>query len=188
MLGAIRREVNCEFIQFQCHLSNPDSQWTMFSANCRLSMPVQQPNSVGSPRVSKGWFPKRPSFTVGLLTRATLACQLFQTLRGQHQRLVFLAETKANLLRAQRGIAVEARARNTGDADFANQMAREFHIIFETKGADVGHDVISAVRRESSKTRALELRQNQITASLIIRLKPIVVRSRERKRVCAGCL
>src|SRR2546421_12544861 len=97
---------------------------------------------VRSPTVGEGLSADLPSLTVGLLTLST---QFLQTLRGQHQRFVLLTKTEANLLRAFRGIAIETGTRHAGNADFANQVTREFNVILEAKAADVGHDVISAV-------------------------------------------
>src|SRR5438309_1859881 len=105
---------------------------------------VHWPHSVGSPRVSKGWFCKRPSLTVGLLTRFWVAClsaQLLQTLGGQQQGFVFLTKAEPHLLRAECRIAVETRARYAGNADLANQMTGKLNVVFETKGANVSHDV-----------------------------------------------
>src|SRR2546425_9948633 len=84
--------------------------------------------------------------------RQLLTAQFLQTFRSKQKRLVFFAETETDLLCAERRNAVEARAGNASHADFANQMAREFNIVFETESADIGHDVIGAVGRKSSKT------------------------------------
>src|SRR5713226_9979620 len=62
-------------------------------------------------------------------------------------------------------------------------MARELDVVTETESADVGHDVISAVGRESSKTCLLKFGQDQIAARFVIGLQPIVVGGRQRKRV-----
>src|SRR5260370_42291157 len=102
--------------------------------------------------------------------RQKSSAQLLQTLSGKQERFVFLAKAKAHLLRAQRRIAVETRARHTRDADFANQVTREFHVVFETESTDVGHDVVSAVRRESPKACLLKFRQNQIAPRFVIGL------------------
>src|ERR1700686_2835200 len=99
-----------------------------------------------------------------------LSAKLLQALSRPQQGLIFLAEAEPYLLRAARRIAVETRAGHAGDANFANQVTSELHVVFETKIADVGHDVISTVGRESSKTRALKLRQDQIAAPTIVAL------------------
>src|SRR5437870_721736 len=104
-----------------------------------------------------------------------LSAQLLQAFRGKHQRRVLLAKAKSNLLRTQCRLAVEARAGHAGDANFANQMAREFNIVFETESADVGHDVIGAVRSKSSKTCLFKFGQNQIAARTIVSLQLIIV-------------
>src|SRR5207248_1998293 len=123
-----------------------------------------------------------PSLTVGLMPRSllnVLSAQLLQTLRGQHQRLILLAKTEAYLLRTLRRIAIKTGTRDTGDADFANQVPSELNVVFETKRADVGHDVISAVGRESPETCILKFRQNQIAARFVILLQLIVVGRRQ---------
>src|SRR5262252_5497882 len=115
----------------------------------------------------------------------TLSAQFRQTLCRQHQRLVLLAETEPHLLRVQGGIAVKTRAGNAGHADLADQMPGEFNVIPETEGANVGHDVISAVGRKSSKTCPLKLRQKQVAAGPVINLELIVVRRRKGEGVSA---
>src|SRR2546430_2924431 len=119
---------------------------------------------------------------------ALLRAQLFQTFGRQHQRLVFLAETEANLLRAKCWIAVEARPGHAGYADFANQMTSEFDVVFEAEAADVGHDVISPVRPKSSKTCFLKFRQNQIAPRFVVLLQLLVIRRRKSQRISAGGL
>src|SRR5438270_10097986 len=114
-----------------------------------------------------------------------LSPQLLQALSRQQKRLVFLAETEPNLLCAECRIAVETRAGHASDTDFANQMAREFNIVFETESADIGHDVIGAVGRESSKTCFFKFGQNQIAARAIVSLQLIVVSRRQRQSVRA---
>src|SRR5256885_12036529 len=109
-----------------------------------------------------------------------LSAQLLQAFGRKQKRLVFLAETETNLLRTQRRNAVEARAGHAGDANFANQMAREFNIVFETESADIRHDVIGAVGRKSSKTCFFKFGQNQIAARAIVSLQLIVVSGRQR--------
>src|SRR5207249_2586641 len=117
--------------------------------------------------------------------RQLLSAQFLQALSRQQQRLVFLAETETYLLRTQLWLAVETRAGHTGDANFADQMAREFNIVFETKSADIRHDVIGAVGRKSSKTCFFKFGQNQIAARPIVSLQLIVVSRRQRQSVRA---
>src|SRR6185295_5649302 len=83
-----------------------------------------------------------------LSIRRLSTAQFLQTLNRRHQRFVFLTEAEAHLLRTQLRIAVEARAGHAGNANFADQMSREFNVVLESESADVGHDVISAVRPE----------------------------------------
>src|SRR5438128_672531 len=90
--------------------------------------------------------------------REPLAAELAEPAGRFDERLVFLAEAEPHLLRTERRIAVETRAWHAGDADFANQVTRKFHVILETKSADVRHDVIGTVGRESSKTCAFKFR------------------------------
>src|SRR5439155_20453353 len=64
-------------------------------------------------------------------------------------------------------------------------MAREFNIVFKAESADVSHDVIGAVGRESSKTCFFKFGQNQIAARAIVSLQLIVVSRRQRQSVRA---
>jgi hypothetical protein len=92
--------------------------------------------------------------------RSLLGVELAQSFRGQHERLVFFAEAEANLLRTERGIGIEARAGNAGNADFANQMACELDIVFKTEATDVSHDIVSAIWASRFESRFLKFRQN----------------------------
>ena len=58
-------------------------------------------------------------------------------------------------------------------------MARKFYIVFETKLADAGHHIVSAVGTKGFESRVLEFRQNQIAARFVILLQLIVVRRRQ---------
>src|ERR1041384_4722798 len=104
----------------------------------------------------------------------SLTIQLTESVYCQHQGLVFFAEAEPNLLCAERGIGVEARAGDAGDAYFANQVACEFNVVFEAKAADVSHDVISAIWAKRFETRFLKFRQDQIATRAIVGLNLIV--------------
>src|SRR5690349_1387444 len=67
-------------------------------------------------------------------------------------------------------------------------MTREFHVVLEAERADVGHDVISAVRSKGSKTCALQFRQQQVPPGLIVHLQSLVVRRWQRQCICARSL
>ena len=114
--------------------------------------------------------------------------QVLQTLGSGGERFVAFAETEADLLRAERGIAVEGRTGHARDADLAHEKARELDIISEAEATDVGHDVVRAVGREDTEARIFERRQKRVAPRAILILKVLIITLRQTQRVSSGSL
>ena len=62
-------------------------------------------------------------------------------------------------------VLVEAAARHGGDADVLHQIPRELDIVGEAERADVGHDVVRAVRLVAREVVALEDLEQHVAAA-----------------------
>src|SRR5215831_6517336 len=81
---------------------------------------------------------------VGAVAQRESEDQLSQLVGSCIEGLRFLAEGEAHLLGSVARIAVEARARHAGHADFLYQILGERHVVFIAKGRDISHDVVRA--------------------------------------------
>src|SRR5262249_23958441 len=70
--------------------------------------------------------------------------------------LVALAETDPQLCAAGAGRLVEAAPRHRRDADVLHQVPRELDVVVEPERADVGHDLVRAVRLVDDEVMPLE--------------------------------
>src|SRR5215469_5728149 len=112
----------------------------------------------------------------------SLTAKLCQAVFGGGEGGFFFAEGKAEVLRAVGGIVVEARTGHGGDADFFDEIAREFDIVRETEIRNVGHDVIRTARLEALEPCADQNSEQTVTALQIIGGELRVVRIRRAER------
>ena len=83
---------------------------------------------------------------------------------------------------------VEAGARNRGYADRVEKKVGGLEVVTKPKLADVGHDVVGALRHPASQPRALERGEQDRALALIHRFQLGVKRLGHRKRRGAGLL
>src|SRR6266404_486109 len=84
--------------------------------------------------------------------------QFPQTLGRRIQGFVALAEGKPYLLRSVSWLLIETRSGHDRDTNLFDQILRKLHIVFEAKGADIGHQVIRAPRPEASEANLVQHR------------------------------
>src|ERR1700732_1142989 len=87
----------------------------------------------------------------------------------------FLTEAETNQLSAASGIIEEARPRNSGNADFFDQVPGELHVVWKTEARNVRHHVVGAKRAERAETSTLEHAQDEVAPFLILDCQILIV-------------
>src|ERR1700675_1458901 len=85
-----------------------------------------------------------------------------QTLSRVVERVIAFAEGEPHLLGAIPRVTIETRPGYSGHPDLAHQVLGEGKIIGVSKGADVGHHVVGASRKEATEPRLLKRRDQTI--------------------------
>src|SRR5262249_43775268 len=133
------------------------------STSARSACLRRLPNRARRPRP---WPPRSVPESERYQAYGTILCRLGakpqQTLPCFVQSLVAFREAEADLVRAVARIVVEAGSRHDADADIANQVRRELHVIAFAERSDVGHDVVSAVRGISCEAGRFQVRQEPV--------------------------
>src|ERR1700683_4955694 len=83
--------------------------------------------------------------------------ELGKSLGGGLERRFLFAKREAKMVAALGAVEIEAGSRDGGDADVRYQIFCEGHVIGESEGGNVRHDVVGAARFEAFETGA---RQN----------------------------
>src|SRR5215831_15680146 len=85
-----------------------------------------------------------------------------------------LAESEADLLCAIYRMAIEARAGDSGNADFAHEVLCEGDVVRKTEAADVSHHVVCAARHKTLEAGFVQRAEQAVTA-LAVSLSEIAV-------------
>ena len=83
---------------------------------------------------------------------------------------------------------VEARAGHRGNANRVEEKVGGLEVVLKAKFADVGHDVVGALRHPAAESRALECREQDRALALIHRFQLGIKRLGHRERRGAGLL
>src|SRR5580700_2040425 len=107
---------------------------------------------------------------------------------GGRERLFFLTEGEAHLMRPIGGVIVKARSRDNSDADPLDDVARKGNIVGEAKAGDVRHDVVGAAWAETLEAGILENAQHTIALDAIRFGEALVIRVRQLQGEGPGSL
>src|SRR5438445_12239197 len=100
--------------------------------------------------------------------------------RGSLRQDIFgLAEGEPDEMPSELAAREEGRARDSGDADLADEPVRELRVVVEAEGRDVAEHVVRACRRVRRKPRGRERGDEQVATRAVLPREPLVVRATE---------
>src|ERR1700756_993839 len=112
-------------------------------------------------------------FAVRLATaaRGQLLVQVREAFGRGGERLIALRKCEPQHPMAELVAMVEAGSRNRGYADRVEKKVGGLEVVTKPKLADVGHDVVGALRHPASQPRALERSEQDRALALIHRFQ-----------------